>query len=248
MAAHTSLVATVSAYWRPESTDRAFELLDRPGTIVLGGGTTLHDRPRGHPVEVVDLQALHLNGIEALTDGSVHIGAMATYHQIAASPAVPAVVREAARHEQPSTLRAQATVGGCIATGSADSELLAALLAHDAVVQLGTRDATPGRPLERVLAELPLPVGTIVMGVTIETAGTAVIVRAARTRADVPIVAAVVRAVDGARRAALTGVAARPITVETADDVEPPGDFRGSPDYRRALARTLLARAMEAVA
>lgn len=244
---HTAMVTTVSAYWRPDSTDFAFELLERPRAVVVGGGTTLHGRPPGDPVEVVDLQALHLNGIEAVPDGWLCIGAMATYHQLAGSPAVPAVIREAARHEQPSTLRAQATLGGCIATGDWESELLAALLVHDAVVHLGNRTTPVERSLEDVLDGLPLDAGTIITGVTINTAGHAATARAARTRADRPIVAAVVRVVGARRRAALTGVAATPILVDTADGLDPPGDFRGSADYRRALARTLLARAGEAV-
>lgn len=237
----------VSAYWRPDSTDFAFELLERPNAIVLGGGTALIARPPGEAVEVVDLQALHLNGIEPLTGGAVRIGATATYHQLAGNPAVPAVVREAARHEQPSTLRAQATVGGCIATGDWESELLAALLVHDAVVHLGSRTALAERSLEDVLADLPLAAGTIITGVTIDTTGVAALARAARTRADRPIVAAVVRVAGSLRRAALTGVATTPILVDTADGLDPPGDFRGAADYRRALARTLLARAGEAI-
>jgi CO/xanthine dehydrogenase FAD-binding subunit len=241
------MVATVSAYWRPDSTDRAFELLDRPGALVLGGGTTLNEHPPGEPVEVVDLQALHLNGIEHLTDGSVRIGAMATYHQIAGSAAVPTVIRDAARHEQPSTLRSQATLGGCIARGDRDSELLATLLVHETVVHFARRDETYDRPLDDVLAGLPLPSGTIVTGVSLDTTGVAAVARAARTRADIPIVAVVVRVVDGVRRAAVTGVAPTPMLVTDVDVIAPTGDFRGSPEYRTALVHTLLSRATEAV-
>jgi CO/xanthine dehydrogenase FAD-binding subunit len=43
-------------------------------------------------------------------------------------------------------------------------------------------------------------------------------------------------------------VAATPILVQTADGLDPVGDFRGSGEYRRALATTLLARVLEAIA
>jgi hypothetical protein len=49
------------------------------------------------------------------------------------------------------------------------------------------------------------------------------------------------------QRVALSGVAKTPILVDAADVVEPPGDFRGSSEYRRALAEILVARALEAL-
>jgi len=45
------------------------------------------------------------------------IGAMTRLQELVDSDDVPSVVREAARHELPSTLRAQSTIGGCIASG-----------------------------------------------------------------------------------------------------------------------------------
>ena len=78
-------------------------------------------------------------GIEPGAGDTLRIGAMATLQELADSGDAPDVVREAARREQPSTLRAQATVGGCVATGHAESELLAALLVHEAVVQVDHR-------------------------------------------------------------------------------------------------------------
>jgi probable selenate reductase FAD-binding subunit len=241
-------MATVTAYWRPSSVAQAFELLERPGAVVLGGGTQLNPSPTAVGVEVVDLQALHLDGIEAGPGDSLRIGAMTTLQELVDSDQVPAVVREAARREDPSTLRAQATVGGCIASGDAESELLAALLVYEAVVQVAGRQASEDVPLDVVLAGLPVARGHIVAAVTIQTTGTAAAARTARTPADRAIVAAVARAAPSGRRTALTGVAATPILVQTADGLDPVGDFRGSGEYRRALATTLLARVVEAIA
>jgi CO/xanthine dehydrogenase FAD-binding subunit len=162
---------------------------------------------------------------------------------------VPAVVREAARRERPSTLRAQATLGGCVAAREADSELLAALLAHDAVLSIA---GAPGRlALARFLAGRPPSGAGIIVGMTIETSGTASAARVGRTPADRPIVAAVARAgEDGQRRLALAGVAAAPVLVPglaAITGLDPPGDFRGSGGYRRAVAAVLAARALEAI-
>lgn len=241
-------MATVTAYWRPMSIAQAFELLDRPGAVVLGGGTKLNAAPTGGPVEVLDLQALHLDGVGPAAGGSLAIGAMATLQQIVDSEHVPVVVREAAQREQPSTLRAQATLGGCIATGDPESELLGALLVHEAVVRTDGRAGVEELPLEAVLADLPIRAGRIVTAVTIRTSGTAAAARTARTRADKAIVAAFAREADGHRRLALTGVAPTPVLVDGTGELEPAGDHRGSSEYRRALAATLLARAVEAIA
>ena len=86
----------------------------------------------------------------------------------------------------------------------------------------------------------------IVTAVTIETTGSSVVARAGRTRADRAIVAAAARiGADGERRLALSGMAATPLLVEGTDELDPPGDFRGSSEYRRALAEVLVARAVE---
>lgn len=241
-------MATVTAYWRPSSVAQALELLERPGAVVLGGGTQLNAGRRDEPVEVVDLQALHLDGIGADSGESVQIGAMVTLQQLVDSDHLPGVVREAARRERPSTLRAQATIGGCIASGDAESELLATLLVFDAVVQVDGPDGTEHVPLDVLCTGLPVAAGRMVTAVTIQTGGAAATVRTARTPADRAIVACVARQAPDGRRIALSGVAATPVLVETAAGLDPVGDFRGSSEYRRALAATLLARAVEAIA
>ncbi len=241
-------MVTATAYWRPSTMAQAFELLERPGAVVLAGGTLLNRVPTEETVEAVDLQALDLDGIERGTGDSLRIGAMTTLQQLVDSDHAPEVVREAARREQPSTLRAQATVGGCIATGHPESELLAALLVHEGVVHVGASVATAAVPLEELLADLPIGAGRVVTAVTIRTAGAAAAAHTARTPADRAIVAAFARATDAGRRIALTGVAPTPILVQAGDELNPVGDFRGSSGYRRALAEVLLARAVEAIA
>lgn len=241
---------STSAYWRPSTIEQALELLDHPGAVVLAGGTWRNGQPildTLEAVEVVDLQALDLGRIEPGMEDSLRIGAMTTLQHLVESGDVPAVVREAARREEPSTLRAQATIGGCIASGHAESELLGALLVHEAVVDVVAGGGTESIPLEALLADLPLDAGRVVTSVTIRTAGVAAAAHTARTPADRAIVAAFARATGDGRRIALTGVAPTPILVQPGEELDPIGDFRGSSDYRRALAEVLLARVVEAI-
>ena len=256
-------MAIISAYQRPATIEAALACLARPGSVPLGGGTKVTATAGPGPVEVVDLQALGLGRIDGLDGRMAVIGATATLSQLAGSPVVPDVVREAARREQPSTLRTQATVGGCLATGDAESELLAALLVHGAIVRIAAPSGVYELTLQQLLAALPLADGEIITSVTISTAGRSSAARTGRTRADRPIVAAVARVIaDGRRRVALTGVAVTPVLIEAPDHIgssgtetsgidtsrlDPPADFRGSAEYRRALAAVLAARALAAI-
>ncbi|HVM68168.1 MAG TPA: FAD binding domain-containing protein [Acidimicrobiales bacterium] len=235
----------MTAYHRPSNLAEALALCARSGAIVIGGGTALHARGPGEPVEVVDLQALGLDGIVAAGNGAMTVGATATLQQLVHHEATPPVVRDAARRARPSTLRNQATVGGLLASGDPESELLAALLVYDAVVTIAAADGTREVPLDAVLAGLPLEHGTLVTAVTLATGGRAAAARVGRTTADAPIVAAVARSDDGTRRTALAGVAARPVLVGA--DLHPPGDHRGSGEYRVAMAAVLVERALEAL-
>ena len=241
-------MAQVSGYRRPASLEEALVLLERPGTVVLGGGTKVNAEPTAEPIAVVDLQALGLHDIDRVDGDTLRIGATVTLQQLVDCGDMPAVVREAAQREEPSTLRAQATIGGSIVAADPESELLATLLVHDAVVSLVGAAGREELTLEALLAELPFPAGRIVTGVVIDATGRSFVARAGRTRADRAIVAAAVRIrPDGEQRIALSGVAQTPIVIGAADELEPPGDFRGSSEYRRALAEVLVARALEAL-
>jgi len=244
-------VADVSEYFRPASLAEALGFLERPGAVLVGGGTKVNARPSAGPVAIVDLQALPIAAIER-DNGGLAIGATATLRQLAEAAAVPAAVAQAARREAPSTLRAMATVGGCVATADPSSELLASLLVHQAQVRLAGADGPVSLTLPALLADRRGLAGRIIVGVRIETGGLSATARTGRTTADRPIVAAVARrTADGRRYLALTGVAATAVLVpadeHAADDLDPPGDFRGSGRYRRSLAAVLAGRVLEEI-
>jgi CO/xanthine dehydrogenase FAD-binding subunit len=247
-------MARISHYWRPLSLEEAFTILDRPGAVLISGGVKVDPGPGPEPIEVVDLQALGLGRIDRPGGDALELGAMATLQQMVESDEVPVALSEAARREQPSTLRAQVTVGGCVMAAGPESELLATLLVHDAVVHIARRGQVTQRKLEALFADLPLPAGAIVTALTIATLGDTVARRTARTRADRAIVAAVGRRpADGGLRLALSGVGVAPLLVNLREgaidaalaDLDPPGDFRGSSEYRRALAEVLAKRVLE---
>ena len=102
----------VVGYHRPSSVDEALDLLARPGTAVLAGGTVLNADRGGEPVVAVDVQRLGLGGVTSSGDGRIRVGATTTLQQFADDPSVPEGLRGLARHELPSALRTLATVGG----------------------------------------------------------------------------------------------------------------------------------------
>ena len=236
----------IEAYHRPTSVIDAVGLHASPDRLALAGGTTLRHDGGSRSTEVVDLQALGLDHIAPdgdLDNDIVRIDAMVTLQDLADSDVVPDLIRAAARAELPSTLRTLATVGGTIGAAGADSLLLTALLVHDTSVHFadGRSEALPA-----VLAT-GLDAGELVVAIEAQTSGRTAVAKTGRTPNDDPIVAAAARTTDDGIHLALCGVAPTPqlIDVGELDRLEPPGDFRGSAEYRRHLAAVLSARVIE---
>lgn len=235
----------VAAYHRPTTLADAIGLLADTRRVPLAGGTTVNSDRTPSDIEVVDLQALGLGGIDA-TESRVRLGATATLADLSESELVPDLVRRMARAEAPSTLRTLASVGGTVANRGSESVLLAALLVHDAQVEI---EGGTDRSLPELLAG-GVPAGTLVTAVSIDPDGDGAYAATGRTPADVPIVAAVARRTGSGQVVALTGVAPTPVLVDPADPtagLAPSGDFRGSAEYRLTLARVLTQRALEVI-
>jgi CO/xanthine dehydrogenase FAD-binding subunit len=236
-------MAKVTAYHRPASLDEALATLQAPGTpkVVLAGGTVVNADLDPAPIEVVDLQALGLDGVVE-DAGRVRVGATTTLAAFAADGRVPPLLTDLARREAPSTLRAMGTIGGLVAHADPESELLAGLLAHDAEVTVVSSAGSVVRPLAEVLAAGPGE--GIITSVSFEPDGVTSHARTARTPGDRAIVAAVARkGDDGEVRLAMNGVAPVPVLIDDVAALDPPDDFRGSAEYRRRLATVLAGRA-----
>jgi CO/xanthine dehydrogenase FAD-binding subunit len=239
----------ITQYHRPLTLDEAITLASDPNTVIISGGTTLTSRAAGSASIAVDLQGLDLTGIEAVADG-LRIGATTRLQDLVESEDVPTLLADLARREAPNTIRNVATVGGTIAAGDPESQLLTGLLAFDARVTIAGEGSTMEHSIGELLADASLLDGSIITSVSVPIGGTAAADRTARTPMDQPIVMAVAhRGSDGDVRIALSGVAPLPLIVDPdgLDDLDPPADFRGSSDYRRQIAAVLAGRVLAAV-
>jgi probable selenate reductase FAD-binding subunit len=240
-------MAPIQAYHRPQTIAEALELLNRNGvrTALLGGGTTIVAELAEQEIEeVVDLQDAGPAHVE-LRGGRLALGAFVRLQALVDDERVPSLIRDATFREGPNTFRHQATLGGAIASRHWESELLAALLVHDSSLTVETLSGTQTISLADFLAG-PAPSG-IIVEVTVETGGATGQARVGRTPLDTAIVAALARRDEsGTLRLALTGVAPTPSLIDPAklDTLAPPGDFRGSSDYRKEIAAILARRAL----
>jgi len=236
----------VVAYHRPATVDEAVALLAQPHGTALAGGTRVNAQPFGNPMVAVDLQALGLSYVRP-TGSTVRIGATATLQHLADDANLPSVLRELARREEPSTLRTLATVGGTIAAGGWESELLTGLLVCDAAVTLHSTTGTRTVSLPALLADCELLRGALITEVVLNIDGTLAAERTGRTPGDQAIVSAVARRSNGVTTVAASGVAVTPILVTDTATLQPPADFRGSSAYRKHVAGILVARVIKAV-
>jgi CO/xanthine dehydrogenase FAD-binding subunit len=235
----------ISNYHRPAQLDEALALLNREdvATVVIAGGTVLTATDLSAATEVVDIQSAVGAHIERQSDRVVY-ESMARLQDVIDHDATPPLLAELAHREGPNTLRNAATIGGTVAEANPESELLAGLLVHGAIATVTGRDGTADLLVADLLATPDGLSGSIITRISVEIGGETASARTGRTPADTPIVAAVGRIVPDGLKIALTGVATTPVLVDSGslDELDPPGDFRGSSEYRKELARTLTDR------
>ena len=239
----------VKSYHRPASVEEALRLLVQKGKAgaILAGGTRLVPELEDDVTDIIDLQAVGLDRIE-ITKDQIVLGVMTRLQAIVENESIPTVVRGAARREGPNTLRNAATVGGVLVGSDWESEFCAAMLAYGGVLTVQTAGDICEVPLEEF--EASEYADGIVTRVAFARGGAAAHERVARTPADSPIVAVIGRVDEQGRlRLAFCGVAERPILLlpDETGMLNPPGDFRGSLEYRRAMASTLAERVIRAL-
>jgi xanthine dehydrogenase FAD-binding subunit len=144
----------IEHYERADSLEEAIGLLtDDPGARLIAGGTDvlirLREGRRGYG-RLVDINELpELKGISMDDDGTVRIGALATFSQIMGSEAINRhvpVLAEAVGTAGGPQLRNVATVGGNICNGAVSADSVGALLVHAAKLEIqgpGGRRRTP---------------------------------------------------------------------------------------------------------
>jgi CO/xanthine dehydrogenase FAD-binding subunit len=260
------------SYYRPDTLDEALNLLAKPGSAALAGGTKLLATEQGVPgTAVIDLQALGLAQAKLIVANDnkiVAVGATLTLSKLsqflqAELPKNEAVglLLTAIQQAGPNTYRNAATLGGTIASRLPDSELLAALLVLEATITLQSATSKNSVALATYLADGKQSSGLITTITIPLPLGKGTSHRVARTPADYPIVSITGwRMEDGSVRLAATGLGERPFRlsqVERTAQTDPvkaakiavnsvthPGDFRGSASYRADMAAVLTRRTL----
>lgn len=136
---------------KPETIEAALEMLSRnPNLKIIAGGTDVLIHMRNGSLEEAELLSLRsvagLNEIRVLEDGTISIGAMATFAEIFRSDIINkylTVLSEAAVSVGGPQIRNMATIGGNICNGAVSADSATTLLAYDAALKLispaGTR-------------------------------------------------------------------------------------------------------------
>ncbi len=270
------LARGIRSYHRPADVAEALDLVGR-GVTPFAGGTRLFASDTDVP-NVLDLAALPLRGI-AIEDGDLRLGALTTLQEAADSPAVHAATRgllpAACRAHSPSRmLRSMATLGGEAVHGAADSEVVAALLALNAVFDVRTAKETVETPALRFLKDPRLDLGAagLVTSLSIPGPPDGAALERLSVVPSAPSIAAVAVAValagDKCSRAriAIAGLAGRPARIleaearlegTTGEEADRErcleqivlratfkADAHASADYRREMTRVLASRAI----
>ena len=244
-------------YVRAGTVEEALEALAQPDAKLLAGGQSLLPAMKlriARPSVVVDIGALALSGIEE-RDGELVIGALTTWAELERFDARPAfrALSDCAAGIGDLQIRNRGTIGGSLVHADPASDMPAVTLALGA--RLAVRSSAGERTIDarelalgpfmtslaegELLTEVQIPVpppgsGSAYAAVEHPASGFALAGAAALVTGD------------GQQRVALTGVAAAPFVVE--GDIEAAelfGDRFAPVEYRRQLARTLVARAVE---
>ncbi len=254
-------------YARPRSLAEAVDLLAADdGARALAGGQTLINVMKaraGSPDALVDLNGLEeLRRIELGADGTLEIGAMATYSAIMASSEARArpILGEVCGQIADVQVRNRGTIGGNACTNDPTNHLPPLLAALDAQFSIAGRDG------ERTVSSGDFFLGVYLTAVGLGEVLTSIRVPAGRKDGfaavtlgvDGTCIASAAASIDGSVRVALGCVDAVPVVLTPESDdadavrtavheaqLEPPSDVHASAEYRRHLAEVLAVRAVD---
>src|SRR6266540_2404364 len=254
-------------YARPASVQEAVRLLgEHEGARALAGGQTLINVMKARaasPDVLVDLTDLdELKGIELGTDGTVEIGAMATYTEIIASAEARArpILGEVSAQIADVQVRNRGTIGGNVCSNDPTNHFPPLLVAVGATMTILSGNGERTVPAEEfflgvymtaagpgeLLTKISVPPGKSdgFASVAIGKDGTCIVNAAASIDGGAPRLA--IGCVD-AVPVLLGPESAEPDAVRSAvrgANLEPPSDVHASADYRRHLAEVLSLRAV----
>jgi len=254
------------AYAKPASLAEAIDLLAADdGARALAGGQTLVNVMKaraGSPDALVDLNGLdELKGIELGADGTLELGAMATYTEIIESSEARArpILGEVCAQIADVQVRNRGTIGGNICTNDPTNHLppLMAALGAQMTIAGGGGERTvsaeefflgvymtavgPGELLTKI--RIPAGRNDGFAAVTLGVEGTCIVSAAASVNGSVRLALGCVDAVPVVLAPASADADAVRAAVRDAG-LEPPSDVHASSEYRRHLAEVLAVRAV----
>jgi carbon-monoxide dehydrogenase medium subunit len=265
------LIPAAFEYTKASSVDEAVKALDNYGedAKVLAGGHSLIPLMRlrlSQPKALVDINNVKgLDHIE-VKGGKLHVGALARHLSIHSSAVVKEslpLLAEVAAEVGDNQVRNMGTMGGVIAHADAagDYPTLALMLDAEIVTNKGKHAArdffkdifTTTLAPDEIITEVVFPVAN----------GPHRYIKFRRRLFDWAIVGAAAQKLDGQWRIGLTNVGPTPVRAKSVEDalakgakaeeaaqhasdgLNPAGDLRASPDYKKHLARVLTKRAIE---
>ena len=264
------MIPAAFEYARASSVDEAVKLLNKYGedAKVLAGGHSLIPLMRlrlAQPKALIDI-----NGIKDLDhikeDGSkLRIGALTRHVTIQNSHVVKdklPLLAEVASEVGDNQVRNMGTIGGVVAHADAAGDYPTIALMLDADIVTNKR-TIPAKDFFKDIFTTPLASDEIVIEVVFPVAnGPHKYIKFRRRLFDWAIVGAAAQKMNGGWRIGLTNVGPTPVrakTVEEAlhkgakpeeaaqhasDGLNPSGDLRASPEYKKHLARVLTKRAI----
>ena len=254
-------------YARPETLSEALDLLaENDGARALAGGQTIVNVMKARaasPDALIDLDGLaELKGIELAPDGTLSIGAMATYTEIAESAEARArpILGEVCAQIADVQVRNRGTIGGNVCSNDPTNHLPPLMVALDARMTIAGRDGTRevdandfflGVYLTAVgqgelLTKITVPAGRAdgFASVTLGVHGTCICSAAASVNGSVHVALGCVDAVPvsihpGAADEQTVRAAVREVGLQA------PSDVHASSAYRAHLAEVVAVRAVE---
>jgi putative selenate reductase FAD-binding subunit len=196
----------ITQYFRPQKLEEALELLKKPNTLPLGGGTLLTQQ-NDISFSVVDLQALGLDTIN-VSAGKMEIGATTTLQALLENPSIPEALKKCLELETPLNLRNMGTVAGTLVTCDGRSPFGLSMLALDAKLTFmpGKTEIALGDYLATRASHHGIPPGNLIIKIEIPLKIQLAFETVARTPVDKPIVcAALAQWPSGRTRLAIGG-------------------------------------------